>query len=98
MTPRLLTQPEVAAILRCSTAKVKRLRLTGQLPYLPGRPVMISESDLTAYIADATRPAARPEPTEKVAAAPDNRQMTDARKWALQAVLLRRHSRKRPKP
>ncbi|WP_315918645.1 helix-turn-helix domain-containing protein [Mesorhizobium sp. SP-1A] len=49
----LLTEKEVADKLRCSTSKVKRLRLDGKLAYLPGRPVMIREGDLNAYIESA---------------------------------------------
>ncbi|QPC90012.1 helix-turn-helix domain-containing protein [Mesorhizobium sp. INR15] len=45
----LLTQNEVAERLRCSVAKVKRLRMTGLLAYLPGRPVMIEEADFEKY-------------------------------------------------
>lgn len=51
----LFTEKEVADKLRCSTSKVKRLRLDGKLAYLPGRPVMIRESDLSAYIEGALR-------------------------------------------
>ncbi|KAA2235676.1 helix-turn-helix domain-containing protein [Salinarimonas soli] len=53
----LLTEPEVAERLRCSTSKVKRLRLEGKLPYIPGRPLMIVEADLEAYIEAARRTA-----------------------------------------
>ncbi|ESX21412.1 helix-turn-helix domain-containing protein [Mesorhizobium sp. LSJC264A00] len=42
----LLTQDEVAKRLRCSTQKVKRLRISGQMAYIPGRPVLIEEADL----------------------------------------------------
>ncbi|MBY2913976.1 helix-turn-helix domain-containing protein [Rhizobium leguminosarum] len=97
MTGRFLTELEVADILRCSTSKVKRLRLAGRLPYLPGRPVLIAETDLDAFVAAATRatasraagqgaPKEGHNPTEPAA---------DARKWALQAVLLRRQGGKR---
>ena len=47
--PYLLTEPEVAERLRCSTEKVKRLRLSGKLAYLKGRPVLISEADLLEF-------------------------------------------------
>ena len=50
MLPKLLLESEVAAALRCSTDKVKRLRLSGKLPYVPGRPVMIREADVDAYL------------------------------------------------
>ncbi|ESY92703.1 helix-turn-helix domain-containing protein [Mesorhizobium sp. LNHC209A00] len=57
---KLLTQDEVAARLRCSASKVKRLRITGQLAYLPGRPVMIEEADLGKYLASIKRQASPP--------------------------------------
>jgi hypothetical protein len=49
-TPRLLTEPEVAEILRCSPYTVARLRKSGKLPYIPGRPVMIDEADLLVFV------------------------------------------------
>ena len=47
---KLLRESEVATLLRCATSKVKRLRLSGKLPYLGSRPVFILESDLIAYV------------------------------------------------
>jgi hypothetical protein len=47
---KLLTDAEVADVLRCKPAKVRRLRLSGKLPYLRGRPSMTLESDLEAYV------------------------------------------------
>jgi hypothetical protein len=52
-----LTEKEVAERMRWTLSKVKRLRLTGKLPYVPGRPPMIDEADLEAYLAFAKRPA-----------------------------------------
>jgi excisionase family DNA binding protein len=50
----LLTQEEVAAILRCSPKTVYRLRRSGKLPYLDGaramRPVKIRSEDLERWI------------------------------------------------
>jgi len=46
----LLTQTEVADLLRCSVSKVERLRREGALPYLPGRPVMIELADVLAHV------------------------------------------------
>ncbi|MFD1982586.1 helix-turn-helix domain-containing protein [Mesorhizobium newzealandense] len=56
----LLTQEEVAERLRCSVSKVKRLRVTGALAYLPGRPVMIEEADLEEYLERLKRKAKPP--------------------------------------
>ncbi|WP_393986765.1 helix-turn-helix domain-containing protein [Xanthobacter flavus] len=55
----LLTEEEVAVLLRCSCAKVKRLRLSGAMAYLPGRPPLILRDDLNAYIEGARRKAAK---------------------------------------
>lgn len=81
---KFLTEPEVADILRCSTSKVKRLRLSGALPYIPGRPVLIAEEDLDEYLdrlKQSTQPAAPPKPTtpEEEHAA----MVKSAREWAL---------------
>lgn len=48
---RLLTQEEVAERLRVSQSTIKRLRLDGKLAYVPGRPILIDQADLDAYIA-----------------------------------------------
>lgn len=82
---KLLTDYEAAEILRCSPSKIKRLRLTGKLPYIPGRPAFILEEDLTAYVETIRKLAAPKGPAE------DRREsLDDARKWALKAKLLRR--------
>lgn len=94
MTKRLLIEAEVAEILRCSTTKVKRLRLSGQLPFLPGRPVLISTDDLDAYIA-ATTTRAEQKAVKRVAKPSDS--LEDARNWAKQAVLLKRDRKPRSK-
>ncbi|MER9455194.1 helix-turn-helix domain-containing protein [Mesorhizobium sp. M0478] len=53
----LLTQDEVAKRLRCSPQKVKRLRISGQLAYVPGRPVLIEEADFEKYLEGIKRQA-----------------------------------------
>ncbi|MER9166212.1 helix-turn-helix domain-containing protein [Mesorhizobium australicum] len=68
---RLLTQEEVAALLRCSTSKVKRLRLSGQLAYLPGRPVMIEETDLEKYLESVKRKVLPPSPKKEKGGKPE---------------------------
>ncbi len=50
---RYLLEEEVASILRCSRGKVKQLRLSGRLPYVPGRPVLIDREDLRLFIDNA---------------------------------------------
>lgn len=85
MTERFLTEPEVAEILRCSTSKVKRLRLGGKLPYLPGRPLLVRQSDLNDFIDTGLRKQA---PT--VVELPTKAERSaDARRWALEQVLLK---------
>ncbi len=46
----LLTESEVAERLRCSKEKVRRLRKSGKLTYIPGRPVLVDEADLNEYV------------------------------------------------
>jgi hypothetical protein len=80
-----LTEREVADRLRCSLPKVKRLRLTGKLSYLPGRPPLVDEEDLAAYIALAKRSSEPPPPpTPEEAKA---KGIADARQWARMAWL-----------
>jgi len=57
MPTAVLTQGEAAAILRCSTKKIQRLRRAGKLAYLPGRPIMIKAKDLLLCIHRLTWPA-----------------------------------------
>lgn len=86
---KFLTEPEVAERLRCSTSKVKRLRLSGCLAYVPGRPVLISESDLSAYIETTRRKAQEREAAVANASKAQTRGDTDAKRWALNATVLR---------
>lgn len=58
--PNLMSEQEVADLLRCARSRVKRLRLTGELAYLPGRPVMIDEVDVIAYVQSSKIRAAIP--------------------------------------
>lgn len=46
----LLTDLEVAAMLRCSAGKVARLRREGRLPSMGGRPALTLERDVYRYI------------------------------------------------
>ncbi|OLP52618.1 hypothetical protein BJF92_14465 [Rhizobium rhizosphaerae] len=79
----MLTEPEVAERLRCSTSKIKRLRFAGKLDYLPGRPVLIDERDLDAFISGQKRIGREHgRPSNEIAARTD-----EAREWALAQVL-----------
>lgn len=90
----LLMESEVADLLRCSREKIKRLRLSGRIRYIPGRPVLIDEEDLKAFVETLKIGAAASvemRPSRDLA-----RPLEDARKWALEQVLLRRQNRKGP--
>lgn len=89
---KLLTESEVAELLRCSREKIKRLRLSGQIRYIPGKPILIDEEDLKAFIeAQKVGSAAQePRPSKDLDRSPQA-----ARKWALQQVLLRGCRRKK---
>ena len=86
-----LTEQEVADRLRCSLPKVKRLRLTGKLTYLPGRPPLVEEEDLAAYIALAKRSSEPPPPPTPEEAKAER--AADARQWARMAWLKRQMRR-----
>ena len=61
--PRVyLTDEQAATRFGWTARKVKHLRLTGRLPYFPGRPPLIEEADLEAYVASLNRPALSPPP------------------------------------
>lgn len=62
---RLLTQQEVAVVLRRSVRSVARLRRMGELAWLPGAPVMIPAAELDAYL--ERKMVARRAKTEKQA-------------------------------
>lgn len=84
---KFLTEPEAAEILRCSTSKIKRLRLGGVLPYYPGRPVLIAESDLQAYLDELKRNAPPPPPPPLTPEEKAQAVIKDAREWALREKL-----------
>lgn len=57
---RYLLEKEVAELLRCSKSRVKQLRLSGKLPYIEGRPVLVDRKDLRQFIDDLKIVAASP--------------------------------------
>lgn len=94
MIPTILTQQEVAAILKCSISKIVRLRRDGRIAFLPGRPVKFLETDLQQFIDDENRrkqaeaDAKKPRPLTR-------EELTEhARLWALNAVLVASWRRK----
>jgi hypothetical protein len=88
--PKLLFEWEVAERLRCSTSKVKRLRLSGQLAYIPGRPLLISEADLLAYLERARRKEIEKRGPEPGSPEAEAKMVADARGWAQRKALKRR--------
>lgn len=82
-----MTEAEAAELMRCSREKIKRLRLSGKLPYLPGRPVLIDEADLVAMIEAMKAKSVQKHPQRNLA------RPEEAMRWAMQAVLLRRDRR-----
>ncbi|KQP60096.1 hypothetical protein ASF41_10485 [Methylobacterium sp. Leaf111] len=45
VSENLRTEAEVAAELKCSVAKIRKLRAAGRLAFIPGRPVLILDRD-----------------------------------------------------
>lgn len=79
---RLLTEAEAAKILRRSVGAVKRLRLSGMLAYVSGRPPMIDPADLEDCISRMKVRGGRrsgPPPTSEER----ERMVENARAWAL---------------
>ena len=83
---RLLLEEEAAAILRCSVAKIRRLRRLKLLPFVPGRPVTIDEADLSFYVEcrkrETTSPNSQTRSTDEIA--------TRARQKAIRLVMKRK--------
>lgn len=87
----LMTEQETAARLRCSPAKVKRLRLTGKLAYYKGRPVLIDERDVLAYLEciKCRHPSSAKQTTATSTPSGQRESEAAAKAWALKSVLLR---------
>jgi hypothetical protein len=47
---KIHTQAEAAAILRVSITTITRIRQSGQIAFIPGRPVKITDAALNEYI------------------------------------------------
>lgn len=58
----LLTDQQVADRHGWKAGKVRRLRLSGKIPFFPGRPPLIEEVDLDAYLAAVDRHREPPPP------------------------------------
>jgi len=91
----LMTEEEVARYLGQSWGSVKRLRLSGQLPYLPGRPPMCRKEDVSAFVERKIVRAAPPKPRgeQPRTQAEIN---ADARAWALRVRMRPPRIKRRP--
>ncbi len=63
----LMTQDEVASLLRKRPRAIAALRASGKLAYLPGRPIMIPRSAVDAYLASALIIKTAPVKTVRIA-------------------------------
>lgn len=91
--PKLLTESEAAALCRRSRSWLKAKRLSGQLPYIPGRPPMILESDLEPFIEALNRPspfARQSSMLPKTATITPESAALSARVWGQERLLKRR--------
>lgn len=77
---KLLTDAEVAVILRMTPRGVGRLRLIGRIPFVPGRPPTILETDLLAYI-EAAKLKKRDSAAAKVVDAGDKARARAQKNW-----------------
>lgn len=89
----LLTEPEVARILRRSTSAIKRYRLTGKLAFIAGRPVLISRGDLRAFIDNEKQRAMAKHARQQKLEQEATLTAAEARAWALEAVRKGRRER-----
>lgn len=64
---KLITADEAAERLGCSRRTVTRLCMSGQLRFIPGRPVRMPESEVEDYIMRKLKPLRTPEPPQAAA-------------------------------
>jgi len=87
---KYLTDEEAGRVLRRSAAFVRRLRLRGELPYIPGRPVYVDRADLEDYISGAKIGEPVPKPEPPPTAAELERLREEADEAARQCVLRKK--------
>lgn len=84
----IITEREAATMLRLSTKTLSRMRKTGQVPYLPGKPVRYIKQalldEMTSRLIPATRDALVANP--RTARLPAMRSLSTKR--AIKAALL----------
>ncbi len=76
-----------------SVRQVKSLRLSGELAFLPGRPVRIDERDLDDY-RERARAAAAALPRHRRIGPPTPKEVADAASIARQILMRRNHFRR----
>ncbi|WP_082494376.1 helix-turn-helix domain-containing protein [Methylobacterium sp. Leaf108] len=94
----LLTLKEVATRLRCSVTKVQRLCFSGALSFIPGRPVLILEDDLNAYITGAAVQGSSGKPKIPEDKKSDHQKARDQLNITLEAIYKRSGNRLRMTP
>ena len=94
---KLLTEVEVAKRLRMPKRTISELRRTGQIAYLPGKPVRIDELDLLAYIerafSEVTLEQRIGPPTAEEAAAAAQMAAEEARAEMIRLIKLNHYRR-----
>ena len=85
---RYLTDAEAGALVGKSAGQIRRLRLSGAFPYIPGRPTLIDRIDFEAWRATEEAAALSRAEAARLAARPwselsPQEQRADARAWAL---------------
>ena len=96
MIPTILIQQEVVELLKCSVSKVKQLRNSGRLAYLPGRPVKFLKADVQQYLDEERRRKEARAEARKPRPLTAAELQEYARIWALNAVftdMIRRQAR-----
>lgn len=98
---RFLLEREVAEIMRCSKEAVKRWRFSGELRYVPGKPVRIDRADFEAFLQTRKDNAAAAVAKAKHDARPFSEKTTaeqnaEARAWALKMKAKPRRTRGPP--
>lgn len=85
----------MATYLRKTKATIARMRLSGGLPYVPGRPPMVAKTDFLAYLEQKRRSREKPAKKSFSEMSPSE-QIANARAYAWK-MKLKPIRRRRPK-
>lgn len=77
---KIISEAEAAELLGCARSKIRRLRLTGKIPYFPGRPPVLDAADVEAYIASEQK-RREPPPPPTLAEVDAATRLRARRKW-----------------